>query len=160
MNYTQPVRLENEAFFYLVEQRLEQGDQVWIPVRGKSMEPFLRESDEVLLQTANGAEIAIGDIVLARWKQRYVLHRVVRKKANYFWLVGDNNLVQLEEIALKDFIAVLSAARRSEKKLRVSSRLNKKLGVIWYHLRLPRRVVVAMKRLVLRILRITNKIGA
>ncbi|HLT86446.1 MAG TPA: S24 family peptidase [Sphingobacterium sp.] len=145
-NHRQVIKMENEAFFTVVEQRLEVGDQVCIPVVGKSMEPFLRERDEVLLQTARGADIAIGDIVLARWGQRYVLHRVVRKKADELWLAGDNNLVQIEKIASADLIAVLSEARRGGKVLAVSGTFNKSLGMLWYYLRLPRRVMVAIKR--------------
>src|SRR5690606_20619229 len=139
--HQQVVRIENESFFSVVKDRLDLGDRVCIPVVGKSMEPFLREKDEVLLQTARDAEIAIGDIVLAKWGQRYVLHRVVRKKADELWLAGDNNLVQIEKIASADLIAVLSEARRGGKVLAVSGTFNKSLGMLWYYRRLPRRVM-------------------
>lgn len=144
--HKQVVKVENEAFFTVVKQRLDVGDQVWIPVVGNSMEPFLRERDEVLLQAAREADVAIGDVVLARWGQRYVLHRVVRKKADELWLAGDNNLVQIEKIAAADLIAVLLEARRVGQMLSVSRTFNKSLGILWYYLRLPRRVVVAIKR--------------
>lgn len=140
------VRIDNEAYFTMVRQRLDVGDQVRIPVVGKSMEPFLQERDEVLLQAVGGTDIGIGDIVLARWGRRYVLHRVVRKKADGFWLAGDNNLVQIEKIASADLIAVLSEARRAGKLLPVSRTFNKSLGMLWYYLRLPRRVIAAIKR--------------
>jgi signal peptidase len=144
--HKQVIKMENEAFFTVVEQRLDVGDQVCIPVVGKSMEPFLRERDEVLLQTAKEVDIATGDIVLARWGQRYVLHRVVRKKKDELWLAGDNNLGQIEKIAYADLIAVLFEARRAGKLLAVSRTFNKSLGMLWYYLRLPRRVVAAIKR--------------
>src|SRR5690606_6031121 len=132
--------------FELVMQELAAGNTVRIPVIGKSMEPFLRERDEVLLQVAKIGDIDVGDIVLARWRQRYVLHRVVRKKADGLWLVGDNNLAQIENIASADLIAVLSEARRNGKLLQVSTTFNKNLGTLWYYLRFPRRVVVAVRR--------------
>ena len=144
--HQQVVRIENESFFSVVKDRLDLGDRVCIPVVGKSMEPFLREKDEVLLQTARDAEIAIGDIVLAKWGQRYVLHRVVRKKADELWLAGDNNLMQIEKVGVADILAVLLEARRAGKILPVSRPFNKNLGLLWYYLRLPRRVVVAIKR--------------
>ncbi|TYR36978.1 hypothetical protein FXV77_07330 [Sphingobacterium phlebotomi] len=144
--HKQVVKVENEAFFTVVKQRLDVGDQVWIPVVGNSMEPFLREKDDVLLRTARETDVAIGDIALARWGQRYVLHRVVRKKADELWLAGDNNLVQIEKIAAADLIAVLLEARRVGQMLSVSRTFNKSLGILWYYLRLPRRVVVAIKR--------------
>lgn len=146
----QTVRIDNETYFKLVVQELEAGNEVRIPVIGRSMEPFLRERDEVLLHTAKIADITVGDIVLARWKQRYVLHRVVRKNADGLWLVGDNNLAQIEKIAATDLVAVLFEARRGGKLLPVSSTFNKNLGMLWYHLRFPRRVVVAVKRRLLK----------
>lgn len=145
-NYTRAVRVENETFFTWVEQQLVQGDQVWIPVRGKSMEPFLREGDTVLLKTVGVADIAIGDMVLARWAQRHVLHRVVRKEANELWLVGDNNLVQIEKIPAADLIAAVFEVRRAKRPLSVCNTFNKNLAIVWYHLRLPRRVVAAIRR--------------
>ncbi|PRD52037.1 S24 family peptidase [Sphingobacterium gobiense] len=155
LNDRQFLRVENEDFFSIVRQRLDVGDRVRIPVVGKSMEPFLLERDEVLLKTANTAEIAIGDIVLAQWGQKYMLHRVVRKKGASVWLAGDNNLVQLERIVTEDIVAILVEARRDGRRLLVSGLFSKMLGMCWYYLRLPRRVVVAIRR------RITNKrIGA
>lgn len=142
----QTVSIENETYFTLVRERLDVGNEVWIPVKGKSMLPFLRERDDALLQPVGEGDVVIGDIVLARWAQKYILHRVVRKKSGVIWLAGDNNLVQLEMINLGDVIAVLTAARRNKKRLSVSSPLYKLLGMCWYYLRLPRRVVVGLKR--------------
>lgn len=140
----QAFQIDNEAYFELVVQRLEVGDRVCIPVIGESMKPFLRERDEVVLQRA--ADAVVGDIVLARWDKRYILHRVVRKKDGWLWLAGDNNLVQIEKIASVDLIAVLFEARRADKLLAISSTFNKSLGMLWYYLRLPRRVFAAIKR--------------
>lgn len=145
------IKLENEAFFTVVKQRLDVGDQVWIPVVGKSMEPFLRQRDEVLLQAARVTDVAIGDIVLASWDQRYVLHRVVQKKADELWLVGDNNLVQVEKVGPADLLAVLFEARRAGKSLPLSHRWNKYLGIGWYYLRFPRRLVAAIRQIVRRL---------
>ncbi|MBD1423720.1 S24/S26 family peptidase [Sphingobacterium chuzhouense] len=138
--------IKNAEFFKMVEQHLDEGNQVWIPVVGKSMEPFLRERDTACLQTVGVADIAVGDIVLAKWRQRHVLHRVVRKETNELWLVGDNNLVQVEKIPAADLIAAVVEAHRAGKPLSVCNTLNKNLGIVWYYLRLPRRVVAAIKR--------------
>ena len=140
------LKINNEAFFTMVKQRIDMGDQVWIPILGKSMEPFLHERDEVLLRAVEEKEIAIGDVVLARWGQRYVLHRVIRKAGHDLWLVGDNNLVQIEHVALTDVIAISCQARRAGNFIGVSGPWNKCLGILWYYLRLPRRVMVAIKR--------------
>lgn len=142
----QGIRINNEAYFAVVQQRLAAGDQVRIPVLGKSMLPFLREKDEVLLEVAQGKRIARGDIVLARWQKRYVLHRVVHTQKNSLWLAGDNNLLQIEKVAMTDVIAFVLEARRGGKRLNVSRVFNKKMGLLWYYLRWPRRVIVAVKR--------------
>lgn len=145
-NYPRAVRVENEAFFTWVAQQLEQGDQVWIPVQGKSMRPFLRESDRVLLKRVEIADTAIGDMVLARWAQGYVLHRVVRKEVNGLWLAGDNNLLQVEKIPAKDVMATVLDVRRAERPLPVCNTFYKNLGIIWYYLRWPRRVFAVIRR--------------
>lgn len=138
--------MDNEAFFTWVAQQLEQGDQVWIPVQGKSMLPFLRERDRVLLKRVEIADTAIGDMVLARWAQGYVLHRVIRKDGNTLWLVGDNNLAQVEKIAAADLIARVVEVRRAERPVAVCNAFNKNLGILWYYLRWPRRVVAVIRR--------------
>lgn len=142
----QVIQIENKTYFTLVEQRLDAGEQVWIPVRGGSMLPFLRERDEVLLQPAGMKEVGVGDIVLARWEGRHVVHRVVRKKVDELWLAGDHNLVQIEKVRPAEVLAVLIDARRNKRRLPVATRLYTTLGMCWYALRLPRRIVVAVKR--------------
>lgn len=144
------VRINNETYFTLVKQRLDAGAQVWIPIVGKSMQPFLRERDEVLLRKTETADVTVGDIVLAQWEQRYMLHRVVRKKAGWLWLAGDNNLVQLEKVASTDLIALLVEARRGSQSIQLARPLSKVLGMVWYYLRLPRRVMVGIKRRIVK----------
>jgi len=141
-----PIRIKNEEYFKLVQQRLDAAEQVRIPVKGRSMEPFLYEKDEVLLQPAIQAKIAIGDIILVHWNEGYILHRVVRIKKGWLWLAGDNNLVQLEKVAEADVLAVLIAAERKGKPLKVARPFYKMLGMAWYYTRFPRRIWTAIKR--------------
>lgn len=50
---------------------------VWQRVSGQSMSPALRDGDEVLLAPVGDAPLAAGEVVVARWDGRIVIHRVV-----------------------------------------------------------------------------------
>ncbi len=65
-------------------------------VEGASMEPLLHTGDLVLLSKKSASEIEVGDIVVFKWGNRYVIHRVVYKyqseSGEYCFVTkGDNN---------------------------------------------------------------------
>lgn len=68
-----------------------EGRRVRITVTGMSMYPFLRGNiDSVELSSINFAELLRGDIVLIkRDNGAYILHRVVHKGKERFFLAGD-----------------------------------------------------------------------
>lgn len=146
MSSTGRLQWGNKSFFDLVKQRLDMGDDVLIPVKGKSMQPFLYEGDEVLLRRIMPADLRIGAIVLVEWRSTFVLHRLVRKDKGMLYLAGDNNLVQLEDVAETAMLGLLVEARREGKPLPITSAWSYFLGLTWYHLRFPRRVWAGLTR--------------
>jgi Peptidase S24-like. len=77
--------------FGLTDEILAQGGRVWVTVTGNSMYPFLKEvRDSVELSKASFENIKKGDIVLIRRiSGAYVLHRVLKKEDNCFYIIGD-----------------------------------------------------------------------
>ena len=77
--------------FPVVKEILNKSISVSITVTGMSMYPFLRENiDSVELSDASFMSICRGDIVLILRKNGdYVLHRVLRKEKNNFYIIGD-----------------------------------------------------------------------
>jgi signal peptidase I len=132
-------KIANASFFDDVKAMLAQGKSVKIPVVGNSMKPFLRHGDVVLRKLFEG-DPSRGKIVLAYFNQTYVLHRVVRQKADRVVLAGDANLWQLEEVCAEDILAVATQAYRGERDLRIDTAAQLRLGILWYKLRLVRAV--------------------
>lgn len=77
--------------FSLTNEIIAHGGQAWITVTGMSMYPFLREvRDSVELSKATFENIERGDIVLIRRGNGvFVLHRVLRKRKDCFYMIGD-----------------------------------------------------------------------
>lgn len=129
----------NKNYFDHVMSLLERGKKVKLPVKGNSMYPFLKEGDMVLLQSFRGVP-RTGKIVLARYKNAFVLHRIVDGGGKSVFLAGDNNLVLQEQVRHEDLIAEVEEAYRDERSLDICSPGKMLVARVWYRLRLLRRV--------------------
>jgi len=90
------IEMPNEVFLpFVVEQLyLVEGKTVTLPLRGRSMRPFLEDGrDKALLIAARQKELCVGDAVLAEISAgHYVLHRIIRIEGKQVTLRGDGNL--------------------------------------------------------------------
>ena len=84
--------MANEVFLPQVVALLQEGHTATLPLRGRSMRPFLEDGrDKALLQLIN--EPKVGDAVLAEIsKGHFVLHRIIRIDNGEVTLRGDGNL--------------------------------------------------------------------
>jgi len=91
MNY-ETRQLANDIFLPQVVSLLKEGHTVTLPLRGRSMRPFLEDGrDKALLQLADAPQV--GDAVLAEIsKGHFVLHRIIRIEGDQVTLRGDGNL--------------------------------------------------------------------
>lgn len=82
--------LPTDIYFAGIKQSLEESGQAFVRVTGDSMRPLLRHlEDGVFIVPVE--RIKRGDIVLFdRRNGRYVLHRVIRVRGDYFSMCGDN----------------------------------------------------------------------
>lgn len=85
-------QLANDQFLPFVVEQLRQGHTATLPLRGRSMRPFLEDGrDKALLQVADHPQV--GDAVLAEIsKGHFVLHRIINIEGNHITLRGDGNL--------------------------------------------------------------------
>lgn len=87
-------RLPNAEFlpFVLSELNAHKGRTANIPLRGRSMRPFLEDGrDEAWIIKADG--VKVGDVVLAEVTPgRYVFHRIIEIDGYCVTLRGDGNL--------------------------------------------------------------------
>ena len=77
-----------EGAFALIRETLALGRPLWLDASGQSMYPVLRDGNRVLLAPRERPP-RVGDIVLARFGQRLVLHRVSRISGANVILRGD-----------------------------------------------------------------------
>src|SRR4051794_24646865 len=85
------IEFNSADIFPLIVELLNEGKSVNLVVNGTSMLPFLREHiDSVELIKKDFDKIRIGDIIVARWNSgSFVMHRVVFKNNDKFYLMGD-----------------------------------------------------------------------
>lgn len=133
-------KVQNEFFLEEVCKHLLAGKMVKMSIVGESMKPFLKGGDQVILKPIQEKHLSVGHIVLATNNNTYVLHRLVGKKKDKLMLAGDANYSQVEYVTCCDIKAVIIQAYRKDVKLSVSSWQSRIAGLLWYKMRMYRRI--------------------
>ena len=85
--------MENALLLPEVTRILQEGHTVTLPLRGRSMRPFLEDGRDKALLVKPNRPVMVGDPVLAEIRPGvYVLHRIVRIVDHQVTLRGDGNL--------------------------------------------------------------------
>ena len=95
--------MPNAEFLPFVVEQLHAvaGKTVTLPLRGRSMRPFLEDGRDKALLIAD-SDYKVGDAVLAEIsKGHFVLHRIIRIEGDRVTLRGDGNL-NIEQCHLAD----------------------------------------------------------
>jgi hypothetical protein len=106
------------------EQELERTGSLMFTTVGRSMRPFLRSGEDMMvIEARKDSRFRPRDVVLYRRKSgKYVLHRIMAvHKADYV-LCGDNCWELERGIRDEQILGVLTAVIREGKRLDVSSR--------------------------------------
>ena len=90
------VALSNEVLFGEVTRMLDEGLEVAMTPKGNSMLPFIHGGKDSVTLKRKGT-YAVGDIVLACFNGRYVLHRIIAIDGDKVTLMGDGNLQGCEK---------------------------------------------------------------
>lgn len=138
----------SSSFIPDVLKFLDEGHTVTIPLRGRSMRPFLQDGrDKGLLVKPKGFKR--GNAVLAKVdNSRYVLHRIVKIDGDDVTLLGDGNLT-VEHCKKDDVKAfVVGFYRKGSDKLDKTNGLKWTLySAVWMALRPVRRYLLAALRI-------------
>ena len=96
--------MRNDVLLPFVVEELKAGHTATLPLRGRSMRPFLEDGrDKALLKIE--AHPKVGDAVLAEIsKGHFVLHRIIKIEGEQVTLRGDGNLSE-EHCMLSDIRA-------------------------------------------------------
>ena len=86
------IQMRNDMLLPFVVEQLEAGHTATLPLRGRSMRPFLEDGrDKALLKIESHPKV--GDAVLAEIsKGHFVLHRIIKIEDEQVTLRGDGNL--------------------------------------------------------------------
>ena len=132
--------LPNDILLGEVAAVLQEGREAVILPTGKSMLPFIREGvDRVVLRKKDSFEI--GDIVLARFDGRYLLHRIVALDGDAVTLMGDGNLRGQEKGRTDEIVGTVSAIIRPDGRRHAPGK-----GRLWRALKPVRRYLLAIYR--------------
>jgi hypothetical protein len=91
-NKIKTIQIPNEVLLPFLIEELKAGHTATLPLRGRSMRPFLEDGrDKALLKLADDPKV--GDAVLAEIQPgHFVLHRIIRIDGEKVTLRGDGNL--------------------------------------------------------------------
>ena len=112
--------ITNTAALKIIEEYINAGVSVRLTVRGNSMSPLLLDGrDSVLLHPCNAAELKVQEIILFRYKEGFMLHRIIQiERASGPGKVGaittkGDAMTKTETITPEDVIAVASLTKQS-----------------------------------------------
>jgi hypothetical protein len=106
------------------EQELERTGSLMFTTVGRSMRPFLRSGEDMMvIEARKDSRFRPRDVVLYRRKSgKYVLHRIMAVRKEDYVLCGDNCWELERGIRDEQILGVLTAVIREGKRLDVSSR--------------------------------------
>jgi signal peptidase len=143
--------IKSNKIFPVIQELLKEGKRVRLPVTGTSMYPFLMEErDSVELSTTLLSEVKPSDIVLILRKNgQYILHRVITKTDNCFYIVGDAQQEIEGPLYPNQLIAVVTSVWKKKKHIQCSNLWWKTLSYVWLKLLPFRYFIMRIRRFVL-----------
>ena len=121
------------------EEYLKQNGSMIYTNVGRSMLPLLRQGKDLFtLEKKNAARCRVGDVVLYRRGDQYVLHRVVEVRENDYIILGDNCLCREIGISDEDIIGALTGYVRGGKEHSISDVGYRLYSALWLHTEKPR----------------------
>ena len=106
----------------LLRERLALGQKVrWLPFRGVSMLPLLRQGIDAVEIAPLPENLSKYDLPVYRYPSgKYVMHRIVAVKDDHCLCLGDNTY-EYEKITRDMMLGIVSAIRRGEKRVEATS---------------------------------------
>jgi signal peptidase I len=98
----------NAEMLGLLEELLGEDKSVRLKIKGRSMLPLLGDGvEEVELSRPTDKEIIDGALVLFRYGDGFLLHRIIRRKENNLMLRGDNVFQSIEFVNTEQVIGIV-----------------------------------------------------
>lgn len=151
--------VRSAELFPAVAELLQNDQKVRMTVTGNSMLPFLRENiDSIELSSISFHSLRLGSIpLIKRVSGQYILHRLVWKRKNQFYIAGDAQNWVEGPLCPEQLVAVVTKVWRGNRSVSPFSILWQLASFLWW-LRLPTRYVLKkpyklIKKLLKKLLR-------
>lgn len=146
-------RVKSASIFPLISEIIQQGQSIRIIVSGDSMYPLLRDGiDSVELTKGSFEGLSCGDIVMIqRTNGQYIMHRVIRKEADCFYMVGDAQQWIEGPLYPNQLVAVVTALWRKDTHISCSNPILRVYSVTWLFLRPYRYFILRVYKKLLKI---------
>lgn len=120
-----------------IEALLLEGKSIRIHPQGYSMYPlFVPGRDEAVIAPAETGKLKRGDVVLYRREGSIlVLHRIWKRKAEGFYMVGDNQSEVEGPLKAEQIKGILYRVVRRGKSFSVNNLLYRMLAAVWLRIR-------------------------
>ena len=148
--------LEGDALMALVRERTQAGQSIrYLPFRGVSMLPMLRQGKDQVELSPLPPRLKKYDLPVYQMPSgKYVMHRVVADKGNYYLCNGDT-LYTFERVPHAHMIALVTAFTRNGRRIEVTSSAYRAYCIFWHYTRplrhLYRRTRAAVGKLLRRL---------
>ncbi len=131
-------KIPNIDALKIIEESIKAGTTVQLTVRGNSMSPLLMDGvDVVRLRPFIPAELKPGIIILFRYKERFVLHRIIhisfsgsQQNSEAIITTKGDAMTKTETITFTDVIAVADVPEHS-----YFNKIYRQLGFLFYKVR-------------------------
>ena len=102
------IEIPNNILFEEIEHLIKGGDTVKLKLVGNSMYPFLRNGrDSVVLSPFHKDDLKRGSVALFKYKNTYVLHRIITVNDGVYTFRGDGNIKLTERVYIDDIVALM-----------------------------------------------------
>ena len=116
----------------LIRERLAAGQRVrYLPFRGVSMLPMLRQGIDTVELAPLPEQLSKYDLPVYQYPSgKYVMHRVIGVKEDHYICLGDNTY-EYEYIRQDQMIGLVSAFKRGNRRIEVTSAAYQAYSRIW-----------------------------
>ncbi|MBQ6283726.1 MAG: S24/S26 family peptidase [Bacteroidales bacterium] len=137
--------VDMDLFMGGIGEFLGEGKEVVMTPKGNSMLPFIKGDRDSVVLTKPSKPFEVGNIVLAKVGQRYIMHRIFAVEGDSLTLMGDGNVCGTESCHTSDVIGLVTEIRKENGKIVKPGK-----GALWRSLRPIRRYILAIyKRVIL-----------
>jgi len=131
--------IPDEAYYNCIDDILAEGKDVEVRINGASMRPYWRGGEKLIASPFKPDELQCGEIVIFRFGEKYIVHRIVQRSGNNLTTRGDGVLKKRENITVDDVKGIVRAYIKPNGKIKSTQTLAAKIyWKLW--LRLPLKI--------------------